>query len=248
MAGKNQNTESWPSILQRIVFWAVTLALFILGVCLLLQDKPASAVVAFGAAALATLIAYLPFVEKFEFGPAGVKAELKRTLDKAQATVEQLHQVAVLNGKLMVESLGRGTRYAGQDRRKRKASAVAAIAATLRELGLHEEKINEVVSADSDWVEQDYISHIAYALAYLGLEGDDHATLSEFQKTTRNRPHAARVKPEEFQNLIDKLIAPIPEWIADLLADYAHYVRTCTHRRPEMYLNEYRPHRATPEG
>lgn len=191
--------------------------------------------------ACAICLAFLNIDKLQRFKGAGFEAEMKKAVDDANATIEQLGNVAAMSAKATLTSLMASNFMSGTTLKTR-LDLHDQIISNLREIGVSEGKIDE---ADEMW---------RRGIGIIYHRGIRHK-LDDRKKS--NQPNDEAKKKvlevsEEFQNLIkfEEWQAPsssemkafigrkgiMDQEIVDLIDDYSHFETTGNIKRRELFV------------
>lgn len=216
-------------------------AFLIIGAYLLLTDREWAAAGRGGTAILAGFVcaffANLDQFKNFEASATGIKAtirEAKEVVSEAKEAIEGLRHLGAATGMQLVRIIAMTGRWASQSPVEKDAQK-ASLLASLNDLGIDKETLQEIDTEDRPWVIVDYVQGIFVSwIRTPGVSAADNATkwreLVESWKT-RSRP-----SPDQVEKIMD-------EWgindamQRELLADYRHYFITGTHRRPAVWAS-----------
>lgn len=181
----------------------------------------------------AALLIRLPDVELFKVGP--LEARLRQATARAEATIEQLQNVAVsLSRPALGAVMGQG-RFAGGGLRRQQFDTREQVIVELRKLGLSQEQIRSATSLFDNYIRID----MAYDLRQL-LHNMDHGQADLMGKIQLcfHRPDRLAFtasSANELRSCLEALI-PIQGEVAERFLDLEQFERDGTLRRPEVFL------------
>jgi hypothetical protein len=102
------------------------------------------------------IMSRLDDLEKFKFGPGGIEAT-RKVIEKATATISQLQDIAHTQGKTMVEMTHMAGRWGGIPK-STKREIIENTVSELRNIGVSEDRINEINKLNNEYFRRDYYS------------------------------------------------------------------------------------------
>jgi hypothetical protein len=190
-----------------------------------------------GAAGIMALMAFaclfvgsIDRIETFKASVSGIEAktrEVQQVLDSAKATVSSLNQLAKDIVAIEVDLIAGANRIEADS--KHKDALKVDLLRKLKALGLDENSVKEVGSADKSYVIFDYATAV---LQELNTPSDKDKRAAYTRVFTNGPPPT----PDESEALLRQFGITNPEkW--ELLKDYRVYVTTGEQRRPEVWAN-----------
>lgn len=172
-----------------------------------------------------------------EFGLTrdGMTAKLRTALDEARATVGQLQFLAAEMAKVIVDTNEREGRWGGTKRRSDKYATKQSVLAALKSLGVADEKLREVETADDAALHFDYAIDVRDAAVKASAKKKDKEAEQQL-RVIASTGFGSEPAPGEFRSLLSGLGVQSDEVEAALL-DYEHYHNTKSHRRPAHWLS-----------
>lgn len=190
----------------------------------------------------AIVLAFLNIDKIQKFKGVGFEAEMKRAVEEANATIEQLREVATTSAEVILTDLMDGNFFDGTTLEKR-VDLHDQLIGNLKGIGASEKQINK---ADEMWKRG--IGAIFFRGIRCALEGRD----KPYQINTKAEKHVLDAS-KEFQDLLN-----FKEWKAppsnelrefvnqrgvmnsavdELLKDYSEFEKTGKFRRRDVFVN-----------
>jgi hypothetical protein len=220
--------STWFSIL----FNLLGAALIVLIIYIVYRDPRSfgSPTVLLASAALCLFFANLDRVESLKASLSGFEAktrEAQAVVDQAKATVASLRELAVATASFQVDLLAAAGRFGGGGTPARKDEQKAHLLERLKGLGLTNEQLAEVDSADREWVMIDYTIELLRP-----LRGANNPRIPEPYNTTLAEKGA--LTPEQCGGLLREFHVD-DDHTKELLEDYKYYYETGKQRRPDVW-------------
>jgi hypothetical protein len=180
----------------------------------------------------AAILIRLPDVELFKVGP--LEARLRLATAKAEATVEQLQQLAAMLAQPVLGSVGGAGRFAGPDDRRERYELVQHVLSQLRDMGLSNNQLREALSGFSRWVLVDLALDLQQTVhsAFRNTPEADAARgcLSQLTSGDTNQESIVAAKT------CLKKLGQFSDAINEAFLDLEQYERGQTLRRPDVYF------------
>jgi len=158
--------------------------------------------------AFAVIATRLDDITNLNFGATGVQAALEKKLKEAQATVTQLQGIAELFGQISVQHITLSNRWDGLSS-KEKREAIGKIERELREIGLPENRIEQVLSTQRAYDGFDYYLWVAQVLPVPGPTVKEFMAFTCFQAAFPNAS-ARRFRPSQrLKHTYGHMISPM---------------------------------------
>lgn len=180
----------------------------------------------------AAVLIRLHDVVEFEFGP--LKARLLRATAKAEATVEQLQNLAVGVARPALGALMAQGRFGGGDLRKRQFDAFEQVMSDLRKLDVSPDQIRSAASLFENYVRLDMVGDLRNILHNELMGKPEHEKMSLCFHAPFNRIFSAQESSKLRPCL--EAVAPIQGEAAETLLDLEQFERDGTLRRPDVFF------------
>jgi hypothetical protein len=225
----------------RPILYSVSLGFLGLGAYFLVLNNDGSTS-AFVVGVTVLLLTRLSEIEKFDFGLAGVKAEMRKAVDDAKASVAQLHDLAEVVSSMLVREIVSSGRWGGITPIKQR-DMVDELIAGLRKTGLASERIEKIVALKEPWDHFDY-AHWVWREADRLLPPEREQLRRDFTEPLLNKGLGYEPDAEAFATFVASAGLKSPE-LQQRLEDFRHYEQQKTHRRPTAWYNRYEPTQTT---
>jgi hypothetical protein len=177
--------------------------------------------------------AHLDQIAKFKASAQGIEAETREVVNQARVTLAQLQELATITGKIQISLLVRQGRLGGYSEAEQEQYRTE-ILRILEKVGVSEEKRKDALSEVRRFTKFDYVGRILGGSRL--PEGIPPEKIPEW-KALRRRIESPP-SPEELRAFMVSIRQHDPDR-EELLKDYAHYLSTHTHRRPNaLYEDE----------
>lgn len=212
--------------------WFLTIcSLLVLAVALYSGFVGKTGVLTFGFLSFSALLffANLGQISEFKASSTGIEAKTRNVIKRAENTISELKILAKTVAATSLSLVKRNGRMGGYSVEEEE-SIKKSVFETLSAIGVPE---NEFEAVLGDW---HTFTEFDYAHCILGAtkvpKGADQAVITEW-KSLRNGI-VDIPSPETIETFLSKINCLDAERI-EFLEDYRHYVKTRTHRRPEVW-------------
>jgi hypothetical protein len=207
-------------------------SLLTLAVALWAGLKGETRVLIVGFLAFATLlfIANLDRISEFKATGTGIEARTREVLQRAEVTLNELQALGKQVGTVTLSLVKRTGRFGGYSD-KEKDEIKDSVLRVLKQLGINESELTEVLSEWHRFTEFDYAHFI------LGGPTIPEGAPPEVLKEWKELRHGGINKiptPGEIRAFLERhgfMTSELQEW----LKDYEYYLESRTHRRPEVW-------------
>jgi hypothetical protein len=153
--------------------------------------------------------------------------EAQAVVDEAKATAASLRELAVATASLEVDMLAAAGNIWVATPAARKDQLKAQLLERLKALGLSDEQLATVDSADREWVMRDYV----IALLQPINTNTDPAKSAAYEKAFESE---LALTPDECAKILERFHID-DEKTKELLTDYRYYYETGKQRRPDVW-------------
>lgn len=181
------------------------------------------------------LLPHIPAMTKFKFGLGGVEAEMKQVIEDAKASVAQLHELAATQAAATIQQIAAEGRWGGGMSVRSKEDLRQQIIASLRTIGLPEERIQNVDRADEAYVLFDYVGYVVGAIKQSSLSKEQKEI---WQTSFKNHSLTNPCSPRDLRAILLRM-DHLSDEAEQRVLDYEHYAMTGTHRSIERWLTRY---------
>jgi hypothetical protein len=200
------------------------------------KDVPAGGVLLL-AAVVCAFVGHIDKVESFQASVSGVQAKIReadRVVVEAKSALTELHKFAEMASAMLINMLSGEGRLGGRSPREIEAER-ARILASLKFIGLADEAIKKVSLADEKWVAVDYSIGILHTLRKsTTCSPEQRQIATEMLERWNNEDY--RPTPDEFVEKFKQHGVTDPV-VLELVEDYKYYMKTGTHRRPNVWMD-----------
>jgi hypothetical protein len=217
------------SLLTTVSFIAGVLMIIVGCPTLVLLDKTTAAFAILIAGVVAVLVGRLHHVEELTLGP--LKARLRKSIDEANATIQQLRSLALALGEASLTDLMAGNFFEGMSLRRRFATH-DVIKRSLLDLGL---SVGDIQKASANWNKGIAVTYHRAIRAALPKElnvriRDEFNGMLKFEEWQAPSPDALDAFLRQHGLVTDEVTA----WIDD----YRHFERTKEIRRLDEFVKQ----------
>jgi hypothetical protein len=225
--------ERANSIAQAAFFWIGALTL-IFGPALaywLTKDTMLATLVLFGAAAAVFVGRFESFVE-FAFGP--LKAKMRQTIAEANATLDQLREIAVMSASAALTDIMAGG-FSGSMSQARRLDVHDDIVASLQRIGVSEDTMRRVKKEWDKGIEFIYSRGIG-EMVFSELEQPQRAEVARAWSELGDFSEWRAPTPQQIEKLCERFSHKLSAQVAAALDDYRHFLRTGEIREREKFV------------
>ncbi|MEP9373540.1 hypothetical protein [Mesorhizobium sp. KR1-2] len=171
-------------------------------------------------------------VVKFKLSGSGLEGEMREILQEARATVSQLHFLAEEFSKNILWSMQSHGRWGGTSPENQN-NMRGNVISTLRNLGVREEKISEVVSVEYPYIDFDYATYVTRSLGG-NLQDEERQKWNDFFSADKRKGIGYEPKPDELEVFL-KSVNLLEADTRERLEDYRYFLKHRKHRRPDQW-------------
>lgn len=175
-------------------------------------------------------------ITNLKFGATGVAAQLEKKLREAEATVQQLQNIAEMFAQLSIQQISASNRLDGM-KPAEKREAIAKIETGLEAINLDKPRIKKVLETQFTYDDFDYYHWTMYDVFHSG-DKDVVAKREAFKREFPDRGLGSNPPPDEVERFL-KLNGWAKGETSERLRDWKQYRRTRKHRRRDEWEARY---------
>lgn len=220
------------------VFNAMSIVLFLaMGYAVLFVKDVAGGGILLLAAVVCAFIGHIDKVESFQASVSGVQAKIReadRVVGEAKSALTELHKFAEMASTMLINMLSGEGRLGGRSPKEIEEERTR-ILESLKFIGLADEAIKKVSLADEKWVAVDYAIGILHTLRKsTTCSPEQRQVATEMLERWNNEDY--HPTPDDFSEKFKQKGVTDPV-VLDLVEDYKYYMKTGTHRRPNVWMD-----------
>lgn len=207
--------------------------LFLLFLYLILNGAASTSYITVAVVLAFTVLATrLDDITDLKFGATGVAAALKRQLREAQATIQQLQNIAEVFAQISIQEISMSNRLDGLKPRE-KREAIAKIEQGLKAIELPKDRIKRALLVQRPFDDFDYY-HWTMSPVWHDNDPKTIGARNAFRDRFPDKGIGSNPNPAEVEAFLNSNGWNKGE-IAERLKDWAHYLEDGTHRRLELW-------------